>query len=219
MVFTWSYSKVKNYETCPLRYEQVDILKKYKEVSEQLAWGDQVHKALAAAVSSTQKLPESMLPYQRWVDDIKAKPGEILVEQKFAIDDKFQPVEYFSPRVWLRGIGDVVRIDGPVAQIYDWKTGKLKIDYTQMMIMAQMVFSHFPEVQRLWAGFIWLQDDVETHEKYNRDEMVQHWPGLLERVKRLQQAHITKMFPAKPGYLCYKYCPVMTCEHHGKSYR
>ena len=46
--FSWSYSRVKNYRSCPLKHYHVDIKKDYKEdESEILTWGNEVHGALA----------------------------------------------------------------------------------------------------------------------------------------------------------------------------
>jgi len=46
--FAWSYSKLKNFEVCPKRHYNVDVIKSFKEEEgEALVWGNMVHKALA----------------------------------------------------------------------------------------------------------------------------------------------------------------------------
>ncbi len=214
--FSWSYSKLKNFETCGVRHREVDILKNFKDEGEQLIWGNKVHDALRDAISTKTPLPAEMSDYQGWVDNILARPGEILVEQKFALTNEFSPTEWFSPAAWYRGIGDVVRIDKTVADIVDWKTGKIKEDRTQLMLMAQCVFAFFPSVLRCRAQFIWLQEDALTEERYNRRDMATNWMGLLDRVHTYEHAVTTKNFLAKPSFLCFKYCPVKTCSHYGK---
>ena len=114
--FSWSYSKIKNFSTCPLKHAEVDLRKHYTDSSEQLDWGNAVHKALANACTGKAPLPATMAPYQKWVDRVLAGPGVLLVEQKYALTKNFQPTTYFGPDVWYRGIGDVVRIDGSVAR-------------------------------------------------------------------------------------------------------
>jgi hypothetical protein len=216
MPFTWSYSKIKNSETCPHRYQQVDVLKNFKDTSEQLDWGDTVHKAFAKAISTRTPLPDALKDLQPWIGRVTDHPGEILVEQKYAITKDFQPTEYFGPKVWYRGIGDVVRIYGPVADITDWKTGKIKTDPVQLMLMAQCVFAFHPEIKRIRAQFAWIQEDTMTGETFNRRDMAKDWASVLPRVRALEAMHTSGVFPKKPGHLCKNYCPVKSCEHNGR---
>ena len=49
--FAWSYSRLKNFESCPKRHWHLDIQKDIKEEEgEALLWGNVVHKALADRV-------------------------------------------------------------------------------------------------------------------------------------------------------------------------
>lgn len=217
--FAWSYSRLKNYETCALRHQQIDLLKNFAEKQEKggaLDWGNQVHAALATTLRDSVALPDDMVLYQKWIDRIKAGPGQLLVEQKFAITKDFKPTSYFSDMVWYRGIGDVLRIDGPVALVIDWKTGKILVDSVQLMLMAQCVFSHYPQVRKVRSEFIWLKDDCTTPEVFDRSEMADSWIGLLDRVRSLEEAYNTNTYHAKPGRLCRNWCPVKSCQYHGK---
>jgi hypothetical protein len=217
--FSWSYSKLKNYDTCPKRHYEIDLQKHYKEddgPDTVLGWGNRVHKALADACSGKAPLPPTMQEYQKWVDQMKCGPGELLVEQKYAITKDFQPVEWFSPRAWYRGIGDAVRVSGSVALARDWKTGKLLHDSKQLMLLAQCIFAFHPAVRRIKTEFVWLKDDCTTPEVYDRDTIRNEWIGLLPRVEQLEDAAKTMSYPPKPSRLCFKHCPVMSCVFHGK---
>lgn len=221
--FAWSFSKLKNYETCPKRYYEIDVAKNVKEApSDALTYGDLVHKSFAAALKDSTPLPDGPDPdqdltgFQKWIDLVRAGPGRLLVEQKYAIKKDFTKTQWFSNDVWYRGIGDVVRIDGPVALVLDWKTGKIKVDSVQLMLMAQCIFSHYPEVQRVRSEFVWLQDDCTTPEVFTRQDVADAWVGLLDRVASLAKAHTSLSFPPKPSYLCARWCPVVSCPHHGK---
>lgn len=216
--FAWSFSKLKNFESCPLKFQQQDVLKNYQEgESEQLIWGNQVHEALAKVLTGKlPKLPTEMETFEKYVDMVRALPGDLQVEQKYAITKDFGPTAYFAPNVWYRGIGDVVKIAGTRGTILDWKTGAIKVDSVQLMLMAQCIFSHYPDVQKVHTGFVWLKEDATTVEEYNREDMPRNWIGLLDRVEALESAFATNVWPAKPSGLCRKWCPVSTCEHHGK---
>jgi hypothetical protein len=216
MAFAGSYSKLKNYETCPKKHYEVDIAKNYQDESDQLAWGNRMHKALADACTGKTPLPEELKDYQKWVNKVRAGPGELLVEQKYALTRDFQATEYFGPRVWWRSIGDAVRVDGPVALGLDWKTGKILHDSVQLMLLAQCIFAYHPDVQAVRTEFIWLKDDCMTSDMWRRDTIANEWIGLLPRIKALEDANATMNYPPKPGKLCYKWCPVLSCPYHGK---
>ena len=216
MAFSWSYSKIKNFETCPKRHYEVDIAKNYHEESDQLTWGNRVHKSLADACTGKVALPEELRDYQKWVDRVAAGPGELLVEQKYALTKDFQPCEWFGPRVWFRSVGDAVRIDGPVALGLDWKTGKVLHDSVQLMLLAQCIFAFHPEVQVVRTEFIWLKEDCSTQDIFRRATIANEWIGLLERVKQLETAATTMNYPPKPGKLCARWCPVLSCPYRGK---
>lgn len=218
--FTWSFSKLKNFETCGVKHNEVDNLKNWSEPKEPggpLDWGDRVHAALAAACQGKAALPVEMVDYQIWVDRVLAGPGQLLVEQKYAIKRDFQPCPYFGKAVWMRGIADVVRIDGPVALALDWKTGAIKADSVQLGLVAQCIFSHFPGVQRVRSEFVWLAEACTTPEVFTRQELADMWNnGLLDRVAQLEQAYNSNYYSMKPSGLCVKWCPVKSCQFHGK---
>lgn len=214
--WSWSYSKYKNYDTCPKRHYEVDIAKNFTDSSEQLIWGNQVHDGLRDAAKGVAKLPDSMKDYQKWVDEVKDGPGTLVVEMKMAINKAFQPTSWFANDAWFRGICDVARIDGPVALARDYKTGKILHDSRQLMLMSQCIFAHYPKVRRIKTEFVWLKDDCTTPETFNRDTIMREWPPVLEHVKQMKQAADTMTYPPKPGHLCARHCPVVSCPFHGK---
>ena len=207
--FSWSYSRLKNYETCPKRYYEVDVAKRYQDSTEQLDWGNAVHAALAQAVKGNP-LPATM-PFKKWITSVGKFKGEKLVEQKFALTKDLLPCEWFSPLAWFRGVGDFVGIAPPWALILDWKTGKPTVDSKQLMLLAACVFAFHKDVDHVDSGFIWLKHDTQTIERYHRKDMTAEWVALLPRVKRLEDAALTLDFPPQPGKLCRKYCPVSSC--------
>jgi PD-(D/E)XK nuclease superfamily len=219
--FAWSYSKLKNYETCPKRYYNIDVAKLVKEEeSESLQYGNAVHKALAAACSDKEGLPQVFSHLQKWVDRVKSGIiGDISVEQQLAIRSDFSPTTWFGHDVWYRGIADVVKTigegDAKVAVVIDWKTGKILEDGIQLALMAACVFAHRPDVQRIRTEFVWLKEDATTRADFSRADLAQVWNGVLPRVAVLESAHKTMDFPPKPGNLCRRWCPVDSCAHHG----
>lgn len=217
--WAWSYTKLKNFESCPKRHYEVDVLKNFDDKIDPVTGtknaaldeGDQAHHALAEACAGKQQLPAKFSRYQTWVDRVRAGPGQLLVEQKYAITRSFLPTQFFARDVWYRGIGDIVRIDGPVALVLDWKTGKILEDSIQLMLMAQCIFSHYPAVRRVRSEFVWLKEDCTTPEVFDRQEVADQWLALLPRVSALESASKALSYPPKPGPFCKKNCPVQSC--------
>jgi hypothetical protein len=223
--FSWSYSKLKNYEDCPKRHYNVDVIKAFKqEEGEQLLWGNAVHKAMAARCAKNTPLPKPMENFEKWAARVVTTPGNLLVEQQLAIDSDFSATRWFDSDAkaaglkpaWYRSIADVIKIKGPVALGVDWKTGKVIDDTPQLALMAACIFAHYPKVMSVRTEFVWLKEDAKTREDFQRNGMAAIWNALWPRIEALKHAHETLDYPAKPGYLCRRYCPVSTCPHNGQ---
>jgi hypothetical protein len=217
--FSWSYSKLKNFESCGFRHQQIDLLKAYQEEKgEHLTWGDDVHKKLASNIRDGMPLPKSMEPYQGWCDKFRPGPGVvILVEQKLAFRKDFTLCSYFDNDVWCRVVADATKIVGPVAATVDWKTGKILDDSVQLALVAQAIFSHHPQVQRIRTEFAWLKfGEASSRQDFKREDMAGVWRAFLPRVERLEAAYNSGVYHPTPSGLCRNYCPVAKCEYYKK---
>jgi hypothetical protein len=232
--WSWSYSKLKNYRVCPKRHYEVDVQKNFTEDSEQLTWGNSVHKSLAAAVlhakgiqstgSGRDKvtaapLPDTMVAYQKWVDVVAASPGTLYVEQKYAITRTFQKTGWFAADVWYRGIADLLSLYQDTATALDWKTGKVAHESEQLMLMASCIFVHHPEINTVKTRFMWLKEDCTTRDEFHRADIMKDWTPLLPELAGMEKAYQTLTFPPKPNAYCRRWCPVTSCPYHGKDNR
>ena len=229
--WAWSYSKKKSYDECPKKHYELDIAKTYTDDTDQLRWGNEVHKAVAGAILHAKGLPgvgsgrdrvtpaplaEAMANYQKWVDVVTASPGEVLVERKYAITRNFTKTDWFADNVWYRGICDLLMITGDTATALDWKTGKVRHDSIQLMLMATCIFIHHPQVNKIKTRFIWLAHDCSTPDTFERATIMNHWLPLLPQLQAWQDAAAKMDYPPKPNRLCRKWCPVVSCPYHGK---
>lgn len=216
--FAWSYSRLKNFETCPKRYYNIDVAKTFKEPddNEHLMYGKLVHDSLANRVNAEHTpLPPTLKKLEPWAAKVLRTPGKILVEQQLAISKDLQPTSWFGGDAWFRCVVDVLKLNPPVALAIDWKTGKILEDGIQLALSAQAVFSHHPEIQRIRTEFVWLKDDATSRADFSRDDMPDMWASTLPRVNNLKHAHDTQEFPPTPCGLCKRFCPVSSCPHHG----
>ena len=227
--FAWSYSKLKNYETCPRRYEAVDVTKSVDQGrSEALDRGDDIHEAMQHRVQGTTPLPPQFIYMERWAEKLTKvlHPFQIIqCELKLSMDRDGKPTGYFDKTTWFRTKIDYLRLlPGSIAdnqdygQVVDYKTGKPpKVwDGTQLLLNAWTIFQHYKTCAKLRVDYLWTEYNDTTHETYTRDSVPPQMDALLPRVSALETAHNTGNFPPKPCGLCKDYCPVTTCEHHGK---
>lgn len=227
MKFAGSYSRLKNFESCPKRHYHYDLApwsERIKDTgpNDALEEGIRVHNALAATLIGREPLPPVMQEYQGYVDKIKGGQGELLTEKNFAFDESFQACMYKSPNVFWRCKIDVVKHAGRVAVVWDWKTGKVKVEPDQLFLSAQAVFSHFPTVIGVQSAFVWLNEkpeDAFTTMWYTRKDMAAGWAELMPRINRMRAAYEKEDFPPKPSGLCRSYCGVTSCIYHGKGSR
>lgn len=220
--FAWSWSKLKNYRSCPKRHWHVDIAKDFAEAeSEQLKWGDLVHKSMAARIDKGTPLPLTLQHYEDWparIASLKTSGHQILVENKLAMTSAFTPTEFFDNATWFRGVVDVLAIApaGNAAFSFDWKTGKVDPDFEQLALSAQLIFAHYPKVELVGTAYVWLGNDDQTVNTYARSSMIALWNNLWPEIKAMAEAHRTTTYPPKPSGLCRKYCPVTSCPYHGR---
>jgi len=215
--FTWSYSRLKNFEQCPKRHYEIDVIKSVKEEEgESLQYGNQLHSNIAKRLSKQTPLPKPYDFMEKWALKVERGVGDLYVEQKLAIKQDMSPCGYFDPGVWFRGVADVILINGRVGLVLDWKTGKIVEDSVQLALTAQCIFAHYPEVTHVMSSFIWLKEDARTDAKFSRADMVNVWAALMPRVGALKKANDLTEYPAKPNGLCKRFCPVTKCAHNGQ---
>lgn len=231
----WSYSAISNFRTCPRKYFHYFVKKDVQEpTNDNMKWGFAVHAAIANRITKARPLPANMTQYERWIDYVMVNSDRTQVltkaEHKMALDEKMEPIDYWSKQVFTRIGADVLKVReaDKIARIVDWKTGKVpkypdKMDEAkqQMGIMAIAVFKHFPAIEAIRAELVYIEHDserdVEDRADYiYRSDMSFIWRGLTPILTEYQVAHATQEFLPKKNGLCREYCAVTSCEYHGK---
>jgi hypothetical protein len=224
--FTWSFSSLTNFETCANKYAQTSVYKTFPDtMSADGVWGVAVHTALEKRLTVKQPLPDDM-PFEKWARVIESmkKPDDTLrCEIKVALNRQFRQTGYWDKDVWYRGVLDLFLIQGggSTAWVGDWKTGKVKDDPTQLKLFVASASCLYPDIERYVVKNIWLKHDQITPKNNEGDIFMREWiPGIwqeiLPRVKRMEDAYNSQVFPMKPNGLCKNYCPVLSCPHNGR---
>jgi CRISPR/Cas system-associated exonuclease Cas4 (RecB family) len=215
MNFTWSFSALKEYVNCPRQYQELKVLKRYeKKATEQMLYGTVVHKVCEDYVAEGKPLEKNYQRFKPVLDSLVAIPGTKYPEYEMALDPNKQPCGFKDEGRWVRGIVDLLIVDGDYAFIIDYKTGSNRYpDPKQLKLMALMTFAHFPEVQRIKAGLLFVMHESFMDEEYTRDQIPKLWKYFESDLERLKHSYENDVWNPNPTPLC-GWCPVKTCEFH-----
>lgn len=217
--FVASFSAIKDYETCPFKYYNERVTRKYEQPKNEAAiWGDEVHKKIEHCINTGDALPPTMEKYQTIVDIVANSPGDIYPELKLAVTKDFTPCDFFSPDAWLRGICDLFVVNGHRAGALDWKTGKKKKETSQLDIMACLGMAQFPEVEYVISSFVWLQEPSPTRVNPKivaREDTEELHADFRRRIGNIEYSMAQNCWPMQQSGLCRNWCPVRECPHNG----
>lgn len=220
MTFTWSFSRLKAFESCPKRFFHYEVLKDVKEEeSRALKEGSALHLAFEERVRDGKKLPLPYAQHEPLMRKLIEAPGDTLAEQKLGLTAKFKPAAFFSPNVWFRTVLDFAKIRPKEAIVVDYKSGKVTDDETQLALMSATIMHYAPTVEQVKSAFLFANNDKLVSRTYHRDELQGIWRDILPRVQLLEDATVENEYPPKPSGLCIKYCQVTSCPHYGTGSR
>ena len=213
----WSFSSLKQYKTCPKQYYELRVAKNYtSKDGEASIYGKEVHKALEEYVKNNKPLPKNYEQFKIMVDPLLDIAGTKYCEKEMALTTDLKPCGFNTGEYWVRGIADLLIVDGDVAFIVDYKTGKTNYaDTSQLKLMAAMTFAHHPEVQKIKSALMFVSHNVFICEEYLRNEIESLWALFKADLRRLDMAFENALWPANPNGLCKNYCPVDSCKYHG----
>jgi len=218
MSFTWSFSSYKQYVNCPKQYQEIKVLKRfYIKQTPQMTYGTEVHKACEDYVGEGKPLAKNYLIFKPVLDSLLEIPGTRYPEQRMALDKDGNACGY-GKGYWVRGIVDLMIVDGDTAFIVDYKTGNNKYpDPKQLKLMALMAFAKYPEIKKIKAGLLFIVHNSFMTEEYSREEIPSLWDAFLTDLTRIEASYETNVWNPNPTPLC-GWCPVNTCPHHKVRY-
>ena len=209
----WSYSGLKDYVNCPRQYYEVKVAKNFtKRPTQQMLYGTAVHKALEDYVGEGKPLEKNYERYQPMLDALLTIEGERLPEYRMALNTNLEPCTFGAEDYWVRGIVDLLVVGDDTAYIVDYKTGSAKYpDVNQLKLMSLMTYAHFPKVEHIKAGLLFVAHNTFINEVYHRDQSEDMWKDFLPDLERLKLSYDNDKWPENPTPLC-GWCPVITCQ-------
>ena len=217
----WSFSKIKAFQQCPKQFYHEKVIKQYPfKMTEAIRYGAQFHKAAEKYIRDGEELPKRFLYAKDSLDALKRKRGDKLCEYRMGLTEDLEPCGFYEDNVWWRGIADLIILnqDQGLAYVVDYKTGKSSryADKGQLELMAMATFKHFPNVDTVRAGllFVVCEDLVRsTYEQYEADTL---WDKWMDNFQTMETAYKVDVWNPKPSGLCRQWCQVMECPHNGR---
>ena len=218
MSIKWSYSSMSLFQQCPKKYYELRVVKSIVEPpSIQMRYGLDVHKVAEEYIRDGVPIPEKYGYLTEPLDKLKQLRGTVYCEHRMGLTKELEPCKFGAKDAWWRGIADLLVVHGKEARIVDYKTGKnTYADTKQLELLALATFKHFPEVEKIKAGLLFVVHIAFVKDRYERDEQEMRWEKWIAQTDQLESAYENDVWNPKQNFTCKAWCPVLSCAHNGR---
>lgn len=211
-ITAWSYSRYKEYMTCPLRAKLKFIDKLQEPPSPAMARGDAIHKIAEKYVKTGGRFPSELKPLEKEFKEIrKAKAS---AEGELAFTRDWEPCGWFDmQRCWVRIKIDALlvpvekKMEEEPVRVIDYKTGKIREgEYDEQLELYGLTGLLVAPKARTSTGELWFIDHAQViplEEAFKREQeakLKKHW-----EIKTAKMLADDKFLPT-PGDGC-RWCP------------
>lgn len=208
-IYPLSFSRIQTFEQCAYRFEGQYITGEFRDAgSDASRYGNRVHEAFEAYCKDDAPLNAETINFQPLLDKLQRAPGDKHYELHMAVRADRSVCEWDDPDCWIRGIADFAVVNGKRGVAGDWKTGKPKDDTFQLMLMACLMFEHFPELDEVLTKYVWIHHPLAPSPTmtYRRSMLNDYWQVFEKKIEVVERAASTGVFAPKPSGLC-PWCP------------
>lgn len=222
--FSWSFSALNNFENCPLAYAGKSYYYTIPFVeSWQQVWGKEVHNCADQAIKvgkDNVNDPTILVQLSPYLDLflLKRIEGSLLEsEVEIVLNEDMQQLTgksaWFSKEAWFRAKLDVLITDNNKVFYGDWKTGaKVKDETEQLKLGCAALSVARPKLETFTGKLLFTRHKTITGGcNLDKAGVQQVWADTLPRVKRMEDAWRSEIFPARPSGLC-PWCQVENCS-------
>lgn len=210
-----SYSRLSQYELCPLKFKSMYIDKDYPDDSDNYFFkkGQRKHKQLENKVNTLVKKADEFDVYDEDVEQcfgliygVVDNYPKVSTELQLSVNKKFSEVDWFSRASMYRSIIDLLAIKDVEALVIDWKTGKFR-DYDdsptgQLSLNSVVLFSVNPEIEIITTSYVFIEHKKILKRKYLRSQYEELRAPFVEAFAKVNS---DKKFEPKVNEYC-KYC-------------
>lgn len=214
---SWSYSRLLDFEACPLM-AKLKIIDKIPEPERPLPpgktehandRGTRVHNECELYVRGEGPLPQEARYFEDEFKSLAAKfkKGMVSLEGEWGFDKNWQPVDW--KLAWLRVKLDAnIHLSNTHAAVVDYKTGKKfgnEVKHgEQLQMYALAVFLRYPQVEHVTAELWYLDVNDLTRLDVTRPIGLRQLKPFDKRGRKMTEA---TEFPANPNAHSCRYCP------------
>ena len=83
--------------------------------------------------------------------------------------------------------------------------------------MALATFKHFPVVNTVRAGLLFVVSEELIRDSYTSDDENGLWQKWSDRFEDMEAAYDNDVWNPKPSGLCRQWCQVVECPHNGRN--
>lgn len=218
----WSFSRIKAFEQCPKQFYHMKVAKTYTEPeTEAMRYGTEFHEAAEVYVRDGTPLPARFEFAKPALDALLRIPGEKLCEYEMGLTEDLEPCGFKDENVWYRGIADLLIVDHDKkeARVLDYKTGRNTryAERGQLELMALTTFAHFPEIETVKAGLLFVIAKELIKTSYTAHNKAELWRKWLSKYAAMEKAFENDVWNPKTSGLCRAHCPVTECPHNGRN--
>jgi len=206
--WTWSYSSLELFKSCPKKYQILRHDKIMVEPPGKAAeMGSQVHESIENYLK-TGVFTADLLKWEKLLRVVYEEQGEC--EKEYALNKNLEQVTFKAKDVWCRAIIDWIKIDGTKCKVIDWKTGRVNPS-KQLQFYAWMVFTCHPEVEEVEATFHWINHKDHLTETYYRADKDSYFDYFGNTIRSINGSMLSATWPEQKGFHC-RWC-VVTKEY------
>jgi len=198
----YSYSSWSTYNKCAAKYKYSYIDRIPGEApSPQMARGTDLHDAVEKyLLGQLERMPKELHKLNgMYMEQIKAS-YDLYPEEKWAVDKKWEPVDFDDPNAFMRGVFDLRAEREGEIKIFEWKTGKMYDEHAdQSHLYATVALTWYETQPKVPVDIRYLDFGTNKTETYSRDMYKMMKLRWRDRIKQIEK---DKTFAPNPSYAC-----------------
>lgn len=213
-----SYSHMDAYKTCPKQFYHAKHLNQYPfKESADTKYGKEMHYAAEMFIKEEEPIPKRFAYLQAPLEALARKEGDKFAELKLGVTKDLVPCTFFSKDVWIRGVVDLLIVNGKKAWVIDYKssTKTAYADKAQLELMALLVFARYTEVEEVYGGLMYPRAKELIKGTYRKKDKAEMWSRWIRLNEKMKESYKLNKWPTKESGLCRAHCPVTECVHNG----
>lgn len=209
---TWSVSMLQAFRRCQYRVYLRYVLRKKPKRFKASDRGNNIHQEAEDFIQGkTDRLSDTFKHFKNTLEGFKERypNGKISIEEKWAFDPHWVPVDYKDPSAQCKMILDVGEFESETSYVItDWKSGKKfgnEIKHTEQGIIYAVGAVHkYPQIQHVAVQFKYIDKNDKLEREYTRNTLVK---GLTPIVNKNSNKLLScKTFLPNPGRSTCGYC-------------